>query len=225
MKKKTICSAVFLLVFLLPQQKAQAQIIDLINQAIIKVINAIDIKVQQVQNQTILLQNAEKELENKMALGNLNDISGWLDKEKTLYSNYYMELQKVKQVIADYDEVKRITRQQAELVSEYKTAYSLFKQDQHFSADEINYMGQVYEGILQESIRNLDEVLLAVNSFRTQMSDAQRLMLVHNASSGVQKNLDDLRQFNMDNAMLSLQRAKDKQDAQTTRQLYGLSNH
>jgi hypothetical protein len=225
MKKRIIYMAGILLLFLLPQQKANAQIIDLINQAIIKAINAIDIKVQQIQNQTILLQNAEKDLENKMALGNLNDISGWLDKEKNLYSNYYDELKQVKQVIADYDLVKRIIRQQGQLVTEYKTAYGLFKQDKHFSPDEISNMGQVYSGILQESERNLDEVLLAVNSFQTQMSDAQRLLLVHKASDGIQRNLNDLRQFNSNNTMLSLQRSRDKNDAQNIRQLYGLTNN
>jgi len=223
-KLKWIVAGVILIIFL-PMQKANAQIIDLINQAIIKAINVIDIKVQQIQNQTIMLQNAEKELENKMALGNLNDISGWLDKEKNLYSSYYDELKQVKQVIADYDVVKRIVKQQAQLVTEYKTAYGLFKQDTHFTPDEISNMGQVYSGILQESENNLDEVLLAVNSFQTQMSDAQRLILVHKASDGLQKNLNDLRQYNSNNTMLSLQRSKDKNDKQAIMQLYGLSNN
>ncbi|RKR80685.1 hypothetical protein BDD43_0817 [Mucilaginibacter gracilis] len=223
MKKRIIYfGTTLLLLFVLPQQKADAQIIDLINQAIIKAINAIDIKVQQVQNQTIMLQNAEKQLENKMSLGNLNDISGWLDKEKNLYADYYNELQQVKTVIADFNEVKRITTQQAQLVSEYKSAYSLFKQDKHFSSDEIGYMGQVYSGILQESVRNLDEVLLAVNSFGTQMSDAERLLLVHQASGGIQKNLNDLRQFNNNNTQVAMQRAKDQNDLQSIRALYGI---
>jgi hypothetical protein len=222
MKRRIIYAGGLIMLLLLPHQKANAQIIDLINQAIIKAINAIDIKVQQLQNQTIMLQNAEKQLENKMALGNLNDISGWLDKEKNLYKDYYKELQQVKQVIADYGLVKRIVKQQAQLVTEYKTAYTLFKQDKHFTADEISNMGQVYSGILQESARNLDEVVLAVNSFQTQMSDAQRLILVHKSSDGIQKNLNDLRQFNNNNSMLSLQRSRDKVDAQNIKQIYGL---
>jgi hypothetical protein len=223
MKKRIIFyPALAFLLFMVPQQQAKAQIIDAINQAIVKAINIIDIKVQQLQNKTIQLQNAAKQVENKMALSNLNDISGWLDKEKSLYADYYNELQKVKQVIADYDVVKRITQQQVQLVSEYKAAYNLFKQDKNFSADEINSMGQVYSGILQESIRNLDEVLLAVNSFSTQMSDAQRLMLVNKASRGMQKNLNDLRQFNNNNTQITLQRARDKNDLQSVRTLDGI---
>lgn len=226
MKRRIIYTAILAITFVvLPGEKANAQIIEAINQALIKVINAIDIKVQQIQNQTIQLQNAEKELENKMQLDKLNNISGWLDKEKKLYADYYQELQKVKQVIADYQVVKRIIQQQSQLVREYKTAYNLFKQDNNFSADQLSSMGNVYNGILQESIRNLDDVMLAVNAFTTQMSDAERLEVIHKASGGMQKNLDDLRQFNNRNIQYSLQVAKDKNDMQHVRQLYGLTNN
>lgn len=206
------------------QVKAQIPIVSLITSAVKKVIVAIDLKVQQLQNQTIALQNAEAQLENKMALGNLNDISGWLGKEKDLYSSYYQELQQVKKVITGYDEVKQAVQRQVQLVNEYKAAYHLFQQDKNFSAAEVNDMASVYNGILNESIRNLDEVLLAVSSLQTQMTDAERLAMIHKASGAMQKNLNDLRQFNNGNMSVTMQRAKEKNDMQTVRQLYGLTN-
>jgi len=221
-KMKWIMAAAMCIAFLLPARKADAQILDLINAAIVKAIMAVDLKVQQVQTKTIWLQNAEAELENKMSLGHLNDISGWLQKEKDLYANYYQELQSVRQVIADYDEVKRIIRQQTLLVSEYQSAYALFKQDRHFTPDELNYMAQVYNGILEQSVANLNEVRMAINSFQTQMTDAQRLALIHKARNRVQTNLDDLRQFNRNSIQLSLKRAEQQNDAQSVRTLYGL---
>jgi hypothetical protein len=203
---------------------AQIPVISIVSSAIKKVIVALDLKVQQLQNETITLQNAEAAVENKMSLGNLNDISGWLNKEKNLYNNYYQELAQVKKVITDYDEVKQATEQQIELVSEYNTAYSLFKQDKNFSPTEISYMASVYNGILQESIQNLNEVALAVTSLTTQMSDAERLLLVHKATGGMQKNLNDLRQFNNGNMAITLQRAQDNNNMQAVKQLYGISN-
>src|ERR1700744_4090519 len=134
------------------QANAQIPIVSIITSAIKKVIVAIDLKVQQMQNKTLWLQNAQKELETKMSQLQLNDISDWANKQKKLYSDYYQELQKVKSVITTYQEVKDITKQQLELVKEYNTAYSQFKQDKNFSASEINYMGQVYNGILSESV-------------------------------------------------------------------------
>jgi hypothetical protein len=223
MKKLIILLAIAALTAIkTPPANAQIPIVSLVTGVIKKVITALDLKVQQLQNQTIALQNAEQGLENNLHLNSLTDISGWLNKEKNLYQDYYQDLAKVKTLIADYDEVKRIVSQQVQLVSEYKSAYALFQQDKHFNASEISYMSNIYNGILQESIRNLDEVLLAVNSFSTQMSDFERMQLVHKASGGMQKNLDDLRQFNSGNIRLSLDRARDAQDRQTIKQLYGI---
>jgi hypothetical protein len=227
MKRKAKLSGMIVLVLCLlahQETKAQIPIVSLITSAIKKAIMAIDLKVQQLQNKTIALQNAEAQLTNKMSLNNLNDISGWLNKEKALYSNYYNELQQVKKVIAEYDEVKQASQQQLQLVSEYKTAYNLFRQDKNFSPGEIHYMGTVYNGLLQESIRNLDEVLLAVSPMQTQMTDGERLSLVHKASANMQRTLNDMRQFNNKNRTVTLQRAQDNNDMQTMRQLYGLPN-
>jgi len=224
MKKKVfLMSLLFGCLCLSRPASAQIPIVGLVTSAIKKVIVAIDLKVQQLQNETIALQNAEKGIENKMALGNLNDISGWLDKEKKLYAGYYNELQQVKSVIADYELVKNVVKQQEELVKEYHRAYSLFQQDNNFSPTEISYMRQVYNGILQQSIQNLNEVVLAISNMSTQMSDGERLGLIHKASRKLQQNLNDLRLFNNNGVQLSLQRAKDRNNMATVKKLYGLN--
>lgn len=224
--RRRLCYALFVRVLLvwLPVQQASAQIpiVSIISSAVKKVIVAIDLKVQQLQNKTLELQNAEKQLENKMALSNLNDISGWLDKERQLYAGYYKELQTVKGVIAGYQLVKSVVNQQAQLVSEFKQAYTLFRQDRNFSAAELAYMGKVYNGILNESIGNLNEVLLAVSNLSTQMSDGERLGLIHKAAAKLQDNLDDLRQFNTNAAQLSISRTNNKRSREELKKLYGL---
>ena len=128
------------------------------------VINAADLVVQQIQNETIVLQNAQKELENFMSELQLNDITGWVQKQKDLYQEYYNELATVKEIISDYDKIKSIVQMQSRIVSQYQSAYALFKQDKHFSTTEIDYMYNVYSGILDESLKNLDQALLVVNA-------------------------------------------------------------
>lgn len=223
---KTTLAAVILSLLLLfsvsGPASAQIPVISIVSSAIKKVIVGLDLQVQRLQNETITLQNAEANLENSMSLGNLNDINSWLTKEKNLYSEYYKELQTVKQVITDYDEVKQAVTQQEELIKEYKTAYSLFQQDKHFSAAELSNMATIYNGILQESARNLNEVVLAITSVSTQMSDGERLATVHKADGNLQKNLNDLRQFNNNTMALSLQRVQNEQDAEMVKKLYGL---
>ena len=202
---------------------AQVPVVSLVTGIIKKVIIAIDLKVQQLQNQTIALQKAEQSLENNLHLNSLNDISGWLNKEKNLYAGYYQELATVRKVIADYDAVKQVISRQQELVAEYQRANALFHRDAHFSPAELNYMATIYSGILTESLHDLETVTTAIADNGTQMDDAERWQRIDLAAKEMQTNLDHLRQFNRKNVQLSLSRSRDQADRNSVRQLYGMN--
>jgi hypothetical protein len=223
---KKIISVIVLVAFatLEPSQKVLAQdpITEIIKAGVKKVIKAVDLKIQRLQNKTIWLQNAQKVIENTMSEMKLNEITDWVEKQRTLYKDYYDELWQVKNSISYYHRVKEITSKQVQLVAEYKRAWGLFKQDKHFTGDELNYMGRVYTGILDESVKNLEQIFLVVNSFSTQMSDAKRLEIINNAYNQVETNYSDLKAFNQQNVLVSLQRAKSKNDIDVLKALYGL---
>lgn len=215
-------SAVSIFVSIPKGADAQIVVSQVLSETVGRVIRAIDLEVQRMQNQTIWLQNAQKALENQLSKLKLTEISGWSQKQKDLYGNYYNELWQVKSIIAYYERVKDMTEKQAALVNQYNQAWNLFKQDKHFSADELTYMQKVYSGILQESVKNLDEVLVVINSFKTQMSDAKRLELVDKAGDRIDTNCSDLKQFNNQNYILSVQRAKDENEVLTLKKYYGI---
>jgi hypothetical protein len=201
-------------------QVGQSQVIIL---SVIKaVINAADLVVQQAQNATIVLQDAEKEVTNVMSELQLYDITDWVQKQKDLYEEYYNELATVKDLVSGYDKLKSLVQMQTSIVSQYQSSYALFKQDKHFTAAELTYMGNIYSGIVDQSLKNLDQALLVVSSLETSMTDAQRMNIINGASSGMQKNYDDLRRFNNQNINLSLQRGATEGDVETVKALYGL---
>lgn len=202
--------------------EAQIPIAQIIKEGIKKVIVAVDLKIQRLQNKTIWLQNAQKAIENTMSKLKLDQISAWVEKQRKLYAEYFDELSKVKEAIATYHRVKEIIEKQTALVNEYKSAWALFKQDDNFTPEELNYMGNVYTGILNESIKNLDQVYLVINAFATQMTDAKRIEIIDHAADAVDDNLADLRQFNDQNKMLSFQRAAERGDVEVVKKLYGL---
>jgi hypothetical protein len=208
----------------LSAQHANAQLVvgQVISATVGKVIRAIDLKVQRMQNQTIWLQNAQKALENQLSKLRLTEISSWSDQQRQLYSNYYAELWQIKSYISYYQRIKDLTMKQVALVSEYKSAWALFQQDKHFQPAELNQMQNVYSGILDASVKNLDQIMLVVGTNQTQMSDEQRLELVNKAGDRLDENYSDLRQFNNQNELLSLARSKDVNDLQTVKGLYGI---
>jgi len=80
----------------------------------------------------------------------------------------------------------------------------------------------VYSGILEESVKNMDQIFLILESFTTEMSDLKRLEIINNASNEIDSNYDDLKLFNQQNIMLSLQRAKTDSEVNQTKQFYGI---
>lgn len=208
----------------LPVQQVQAQIAiaEIIKAGVKKVIKAVDLKIQRLQNKTIWLQNAQKTLENALSKLKLEEISDWTEKQKEQYRKYYEELAQVKAVISYYQRIRDITKKQLQLVNEYNRAWALIRQDSHFTANEILYMEKVYSGILDESVKNIDQISLIIKSFITKMSDAKRLELINNAADQVDVNYSDLIEFNRQNALLSLQRAKTATEVQAVKKLYGL---
>jgi hypothetical protein len=224
-KKKIMICLLYLLLVGTPARPAETVVvfpIAVIKEAIKAVIKAIDLKIQKLQNKTIWLQNAQKKLENTLSKIKLDEISDWTKKQKDLYKNYYDELMKVKSIITYYQRIKDITQKQVLLVDEYERAWNLFQRDDHFNVDELVYMQKVYSGILNESMKNIDQIFLILDSFTTQMNDAKRLEIINAAADQIDTNYDDLMLFNKQNVLLSLQRAKTKNDVDAVKKFYGI---
>lgn len=207
-----------------PTHEAQAAIpiAKIIKEAVKKVIKAVDLMIQRLQSKTIWLQNAQKVLENKLSELKLKEIAEWTEKHRKLYEEYYDELWRVKQLLSAYQRIREIMDKQSRIVDEYRRAWSLIQDDDHFTEPELNYIYGVYNGILSESVSNLDQIILVINSFKTQMTDAQRLAIITQAADRIEQNYTDLLEFNMNTYQISISRAKSQHEVETLKKLYGI---
>lgn len=214
----------WLFCMLVPIQKTEAQIpvFEIIKQGIKKVIVAVDLKIQRLQNETIWLQNAQKTLENTMSKLKLTEISDWVERQRVLYADYFDELWRIKAILTYYHRVKEMIERQVQMVNEYKAAWALFRQDTNFTTDELSYMYRVYSGMMEESLKSIDQLFLVVNAFALQMSDAKRLEIINTVSDNLEQSFMDLKEFNNQNKIISLQRAAENGEIETVKRLYGL---
>lgn len=205
-----------------PTQKAHAVWWWVVKAAIKKAILAADLAIQKQQNKVIWLQNAQKTIENAMSKLKLNEISEWTEKQRAQYKAYFDELNKVKSIITYYKRIKEIGKKQVQLVDEYKRAWRLIRQDKNFTADELTYIGRVYQGILDETTSNIEQLTLVVNSFATSMSDEKRLEIMGDAADKIDQVYADLKRFNNENYLLSLSRAKGRIEIEQLKFMYGI---
>ncbi|GGF42645.1 conjugal transfer protein TraI [Echinicola rosea] len=197
-----------------------AYILEIIRKGVKKAIVAIDLKIQRMQNNTIWLQNAQQVLENALNKLKLEEIAEWGERQKELYGDYYDGLWKVKSTISQYQKVRDIAEKQGRLVSEYQKAWQHITASGQFSAEELRWMEKVYLGILDHSVRNLEEVLGVVSAFNLKMDDGERLARIDRTAKKVRFNLNDLMRFNERNLLIARQRSYAKGAIKTLKEIH-----
>ncbi|MGH2622188.1 MAG: conjugal transfer protein TraI, partial [Sphingobacterium sp.] len=177
MNQVKISKIIILLVILLTlpsSNRVYGQLIisQVISAGVKRAIKAVDLRIQRLQNRTIWLQNAQRTIENSLSKFKLDEIAIWSAKHKDQYQQYYRELLQVKSMIRFYSRIKEAIQKQLLLVKEYGRIWRLLRKDRQFTTAELNYMGEVYQGILTKSLKNIDFIQLAARSFSFQMTDA-----------------------------------------------------
>lgn len=141
-----------------------------------------------------------------------------------LHKDFLDGLMAVSPGVKKYKGVKDIIDDQLAIVSEYKSAYSRYKRDGNFNSDELSYMGKVYGNLIQLSLADLDELTMVMTDGKLRMTDDERLAAIDRIHSNMAEKLEFLRHFNNSTTVMSVQRAKERNDAQTMKKIYGLQN-
>ena len=203
-----------------PSYRAEAQ--GPLGDVLKRIIMGIDLRIQRQQTKTILLQDAQKQLENLMQQTRLGEIADWTQQLKDLYEGYYQELWEVKQVLQYYSAVREMIDKQARLVKGYQQAYGVLLRDGHFNADELGQIRSVFEGIMRQSVSTVDQLQMLINAFVTQMDDGDRLAMINELSVSIDRNYRQLQGVSQEMMLLSVRRAKDENDLKMIKTLYGM---
>ncbi|MBW4888960.1 TerB family tellurite resistance protein [Mucilaginibacter sp. HMF5004] len=129
----------------------------------------------------------------------------------------------VSPAVRKYPRVADIINDQSAMISEYHSAYAGFRQDKHFSPDEVSYMLTVYNNLVSASLKNLDDLSMVMSDSKMRMSDAERLAAIDRIYTGGHGQLAFLRSFNDRNYRVAVQRARDAGDQRDIKNLYGIN--
>jgi len=122
--------------------------------------------------------------------------------------------------VKKYRRVADIISYQKRIVSEYKSAFNNFKAAGNFNPTEVDYLGRVYRQLFDQSVDNLDQLLMIMTSSQLRMSDEERLSAIDQIFEDTQDKLMFLRSFNSEALTLSLQREKHSADIKQSLSLY-----
>lgn len=211
MKKILIIGILFLSLFFPPRLAAQSQ------------------EMQQ------LLLNIEKLAQFKQILtdmkkgyqilsGGYNTIKELSQGNFSLHETFLDALMQVSPTVRNYRRVGEIVKYQLLLVKEYKSAFEGFRNSGNFSPAEIAYFSNVYSNLLNQSLRDLDELVTVITANTLRMTDEERLTAIDKVYADMQDKLLFLRSFNNNTTVLAIQRAKERNDVRVMRSIYKTNN-
>ena len=191
-----------------------------------------NIMAQSTEIQQLLL-NVEKLAQLKKILNNMyqgyqivskgyNTIKDISKGNFNLHQVFIDGLMEVSPLVRKYKKIADIISSQAQLVKEYKTAFSRFKTSSLFNATEIKYMSNVYDKLFNKSLQNLNELAMIITAGKLRMSDDERINAIDKIYQDIGDKLIFLRTFNKENNMLAIQRGRETVDTKVSKKLNGL---
>jgi DNA repair ATPase RecN len=124
--------------------------------------------------------------------------------------------------VAKYKRIPDIIRYQQLLMKEYRRAFNRFKNDSNLTPDELRYLEKVYDYLIKQSLKNLEELAMIVTANKLRMSDDERIQSIDRIYFDIENKLSFLRYFNNSTQVLVLQRAKEGSDVDVAKKLYEL---
>ncbi|MFH7000912.1 TerB family tellurite resistance protein [Flavobacterium bizetiae] len=142
----------------------------------------------------------------------------------TLHKTFLDALFQVSPLVRNYKKVGDIITFQVLLVKESKAAFTRYSKSGSFTSQEMNYFEKVYDNLLGQSLRNLDELLMILSANTLRMSDDERLQAIDKIYAQMEDKLFFVRNFNASSNVLALQRARESSDIGSILGIHGLKN-
>lgn len=139
----------------------------------------------------------------------------------SLHRTFLDALMEVSPVVKKYKRITDIVNYQLLIVKRYKAAFNQFKEDNTFTASEIDYIGKVYANLFNESVKNLDELFMVITAGQLRMTDDERLQAIDRIYARIEDQFSFLEDFNSSTAYLSLQRKAEQTEINMSKKIYG----
>jgi DNA repair ATPase RecN len=141
-----------------------------------------------------------------------------------LHKAFLDKLLQVSPAVRNYKRVADIIEYQIDLVQDYGRHKNRLTSSGLFNNNELAYFNTVYDKLVDDSLKDLDELTNVLTAGKLRMSDEERLEAIDRIYVSMQEKLLFLRDFNSDTTVLAIQRARETRDVEAIRLLTG-TNH
>ena len=211
MKTKTYVMLFVFLMASIPRASAQAQ-----------ELKQLALNIEKLSQFRAILRDMKKGYE--ILTEGYNTVKDLTEGNFNLHKTFLDKLLQVSPVVRNYKRVADIVESQINLVQEYGRHKNRLASSLLFNNNELAYFNNVYDKLVDDSLKDLDELTNVLTAGKLRMSDEERLEAIDRIYVSMQEKLLFLRDFNSDTTVLAIQRARETRDVEAIRLLTG-TNH
>lgn len=152
----------------------------------------------------------------------LGVITGSKQGEYDLHSNYYASLVQVSPALGQMGVVAEIVALQAAIIDRFTVALARYRRDGLLGADQIAYIGEVYDNMLQAGLADVEALADVLTSGDLQMTDGERMERIGVLASAMRDRYAFTLTFTDKAAVMEGQLAAERAVVGTVASLYGL---
>ena len=136
--------------------------------------------------------------------------------------DFFGSLEIVNPKIKTYTRVADIIAYQVRIVKNISTTIKNLKESGQFNTNELDYSKAVFENLLDECVKNVDELYLVITSGALQMTDDERIKRIDQLYTDMQDKYSFCQSFSEECSVLAMQRLSGQVEIMMSKKLNGV---
>jgi hypothetical protein len=180
----------------------------------------IEYLLQQIAAQKVYLDYLEKGY--GIAQTGLRTIKDIKKGDFNLHGDYFNSLKEVNPEIKSLAKVGDIIFLQLQIIKETKTTIQKVRQSGQFTDKEITYLKNVFDHLLEDCVRKIEELVTVITSGELEMKDDERIKRIDMLYDDMQDKFGFCNSFSKQASVLVIQRKGDQYEVKRSKKLLGL---
>ncbi|MFT3981203.1 MAG: hypothetical protein QM687_12080 [Ferruginibacter sp.] len=139
-----------------------------------------------------------------------------------LHRDFIGSLSNVNPKVRSYTRVADIIAYQLRIIKNAGTVVKNLRESNQFTIDELNYCKSVFDRLLKDCLKNMDELFLIITSGELQMKDDERIKRIDWLYIDMQDKYSFCQSYSEECSVLAIQRLSEQLEITRSKQLNGL---
>lgn len=154
--------------------------------------------------------------------GGITTIKNIKNGDFNLHRDFFNRLKNVNPAIRRYAKVADIIAYQVKIIKQTKGTLQQIRETKQFTETEMDYCKQVFDNLLDECMKTVEELILVTTSGKLEMKDDERLKRIDRLYADVQDKYSFTCSFSEDMGILAVQRLGEQMEINRSKLINGI---